>query len=91
MLKPGKKFNSENMNYLLACWMAAQIRDGDAGASNSVTPKGSRACSIAHIDAAMDPPLPASPQPFTPRGLVVAGTLRVEKLISQRSSALGMQ
>ena len=71
--------------------MASQIRAGVAGASSFVTPTGVSACNIAHIDAAMDPPFPASPQPFTPKGLVVEGTLRVENAILQRLSARGMQ
>ena len=56
-----------------AAWMAAHTRLGEAGMSNSFTPRSLSASSTALITAGGEPMAPASPQPLVPRGLWVHG------------------
>src|SRR3546814_20639624 len=56
-----------------ASTIARQTTCGVAGIAMSRTPSGASASSIALITAGGDPIAPASPQPLTPRGLVVHG------------------
>jgi len=54
--------------------MAFQTLSGLAGMSKWLIPSGRSASTIAFITEVIDPAQPASPQPFAPSGLVVAGT-----------------
>ena len=57
-----------------AAAIACQTTCGVAGMSRWVTRKGTRASESAFITVGGAPVAPASPQPFAPKGLVVAGT-----------------
>ncbi len=50
------------------------MRSGVAGISKSRTPNSESASTMALLTEVSAPAQPASPQPFTPSGLVVAGT-----------------
>ena len=54
-------------------FMARQIFSDVAGISRCVMPNGANASTMAFITAGREPEQPASPQPFTPKGLEVAG------------------
>src|SRR5262245_38109414 len=58
----------------LACWHAAQTRCGVAGISSLAPASPGMALAIAFITVAIAAVVAASPAPFTPSGLVVAGT-----------------
>src|SRR4051812_1178359 len=68
-------------------WIACQTRSGDAGIARLLLPIASV---IALITAADAPIAPASPQPFTPRGLPGHSVSVVETLNDGRSSARGI-
>ena len=54
----------------LAASIARQTRIGVAGMSSCLTPMGRNASRMAFMTAGGPPVVPASPMPFTPRGLV---------------------
>src|SRR5436853_6393225 len=53
--------------------IACHTRSGLAGMSKWLMPSGRSASTMAFITEVIDPAHPASPQPFAPTGLVVAG------------------
>ncbi len=71
--------------------MAFQTLNGVAGMSSRVTPTGASASMTAFITAAGAAIAPASPQPFTPRGLLRQGDSKESIVMPGRSSARGMQ
>ncbi len=72
-----------------ASWIAAHTRLGEAGMSMSVMPRGPRASTTAFITAAAEPIVPASPMPFTPRGLVGLGVTVWSSVYEGASTAEG--
>src|SRR5580658_9806849 len=70
--------------------MARQMWNGVAGPSNAVTPSGARASSTALLIAGNSAMAPASPQPFTPSGLVVQRVALKPRSNGGRSSARGI-
>ena len=61
-------------NWPSASWIACQTRAGVAGMSMCVMPYSDSASTTAFITDVSEPAQPASPQPLTPSGLVLAGT-----------------
>src|SRR3546814_4525184 len=74
-----------------AARIADHTRSGVAGMSMSRTPSGARASSTALITAGGAPMAPASPQPFTPSGLVAQRVGLMANPTRGRSSARGRQ
>src|SRR5437764_780725 len=66
---------------------ACHTRSGLAGMSKWLIPSGLRASTMAFITEVIDPAQPASPQPFAPSGLVVAGTGWLAQSIDARMSS----
>jgi hypothetical protein len=58
----------------LACWHAAHTRCGVASISSVAPASPAMAFAIAFIKVAIEAVVAASPTPFTPSGLMVAGT-----------------
>src|SRR5918998_3271513 len=69
-----------------ARWNALKTRSGVVGISMSVTPSGAKASMTAFTTAGGAAIVPASPMPFTPRGLVVEG-VTVDSRVKDGSSA----
>ena len=57
-----------------ASWIACQTRAGLAGMSMWLMPYSDSASATAFMIEVSEPAQPASPQPLTPSGLVLAGT-----------------
>src|SRR5258708_4904977 len=73
-----------------AALQARQTLAGVAGISMSTPRPSGIAFAIAFMIAAIEPVVPASPTPFTPSGLVVAGALWFASAIRGMSVARGI-